>query len=165
MARTLLVIILSGAAAHAQTAVGKDAPQFVGAWRLVSWTTQMADGSTRPGGSNTGNLIYTTDGRMCANLQNSKKQKWSGPPKALDEAVARMAGNVSYCARVEVNASEAFVLHHVDLDFNPAAVGTIRKRWYVFDGPNRLRLRIDPGELPKEVRQSELVWERMIASK
>lgn len=163
--RTLLSIVLSVTAAHAQLASDKEVQRFVGGWRLVSWTTQMADGTTRPGVADTGSIVYTADGRMCAVLQNSQREKWSGPPKSVEDATARMNGNVAYCSRVEVNAREGFVLHHVDIDFNPSVVGTIRKRWYAFDGPNRLRLRIDQGELPKTVKQSELVWERIAGAK
>jgi hypothetical protein len=159
------VLALTGASTSAQPAADQEAQRLVGAWRLVSWNQVLADGTSRPAASDVGNIIYTADGRMCAILQNSKRPRWSGPAKTVEEAAARMTGNVSYCARVEVNAKEGFVLHHVDLDFNPSVPGSIRKRWYVFEGPNRLRLKIDPGELPKTTRESVLIWERISGTK
>jgi hypothetical protein len=160
IARTVALIVLTAGSAQAQSP-GAAAEPFVGAWRLVSWTQRLADGTTRAAAADTGNIIYTANGRMCAILQNSKRQKWSGPPKTLEEATARMSGNTAYCARVEINAKEGYVLHHVDLDFNPSSIGIVRKRWFVFEGANRLRLKIDRGELPKTVEESELVWERV----
>jgi hypothetical protein len=161
IARTLAILVLTAGAAQAQSPGAAAAEPFIGAWRLVSWTQKLADGTTRPAVADTGNIIYTADGRMCAVLQNSKRQKWSGPPKTLEDATARMSGNTAYCARVEVHAKEGYVLHHVDLDFNPSVIGTVRKRWFVFEGPDRLRLKIDRGELGKTLEESELVWERI----
>jgi hypothetical protein len=158
--RSILLIVLFATAADAQPDTG-GAQRFVGAWRLVSWTQRMADGTTRAGVADTGSIVYTDAGRMCAVLQNSKRQKWSGPPKTVEEAVARTSGSVSYCARVEVHAKEGFVLHHVDVDFNPSSVGIVRKRWFTFDGPNRLALSVDRGELANDVQESVLVWERI----
>jgi hypothetical protein len=136
--------------------------QFIGVWRLVSWTESLKDGTTRPGITDAGNLVYTDVDRMCAVMMDSKRAKWpTGTPTTMTDAVARLAGHVSYCARVELHAAEGFVLHHVDLERSPNIVGTIRKRWFRFDGANRLILRIDPAELAANLAQSTLVWERV----
>jgi hypothetical protein len=160
IARIVVLIAFTVAAPQAQ-APTNTTQDFVGAWKLVSWTQRMTDGTTRPSQFDAGNILYSSTGRMCAVLQNSKRQKWQGPPKTLEDATARSSGFATYCARVEVNAKEGFVLHHVDMDFNPSTVGTIRKRWYTFDGPNRLTLKIDRGELQKDMEESALVWERV----
>lgn len=159
-------LVLSGLAARAggqsrpsDTAAAR---RFVGAWRLVSWVQDMADGSQRPGSTaDRGYIMYTPDGRMCAVLQNMKRQKWTGPVTSVEDANARLSGAVSYCAAVEVHGDEGFVLHTVDLDFNPGSVGLVRKRWFNFDGPNRLILRVDRAELRSDVKESRLVWERV----
>ena len=138
------------------------AQRFIGAWRLVSWVQDMADGTQRPGSTaDRGYIMYTPDGRMCAVLQNMKRPKWTGPAASVEEANARLSGAVSYCAAVEVHADEGFVLHTVDLDFNPGSVGLVRKRWFNFDGPDRLILRVDRNELRADVKESRLVWERV----
>lgn len=138
------------------------ARRFVGMWRLVSWTQQLADGTTRPGLTDQGYLLYADVGRMCAVMADSTRAKWgSEAPATVPDAMARYAGFVSYCARVEVNAREGYVLHHVEIERNPNIVGTIRKRWYAFEGLNRLVLRIDRAELGANTVESTLVWERL----
>ncbi len=156
-----------GLAVHAQThAPAQDdaavAKQFLGMWKLVSWTQRTADGATRPGTTDTGYLVYTDVGRMCAVMMDSTRAKWAlEPPKTVPEAMARSAGFVSYCASVEVHARDGFVLHHVDVERNPGIVGTIRKRGFTFQGPDRLILKVDPAELQASTVESTLVWERV----
>ena len=90
-----------------------------------------------------------------------ERPKWTpGAPATVPDAVARFAGFISYCARVEVNAKEGYVLHHVDVERSPNIVGTVRKRWFTFEGPNRLVLKIDAAELGTQ-QESRLVWERV----
>lgn len=138
------------------------AKQLLGTWRLVSWTQRMADGTTGPGQTDTGNLIYTDTNRMCAVMMDSKRPKWTpGAPATVDDAVARFSNFISYCARVEVHAKEGYVLHHVDIERSPNIVGTIRKRWFTFEGPNRLVLRIDRAELGPGTTESSLTWDRV----
>jgi hypothetical protein len=103
-------------------------------WRMVSWTQRATDGTTRPGQANAGYIVYADVGRT---------------------------GLVAYCAAVELHAKEGFVLHHVDVERSPNLVGTTRKRWFVFDGPDTLLLRIDPSELGSGVAESTLRWERV----
>lgn len=158
--------LLPGAASLAAVAEAQDdaavAKQLLGMWRLVGWTQHNADGTTRPAQTDVGYLVYTDVNRMCAVMMDSKRPKWTpDPPASVDQAVARFSGFISYCARVEVHAREGFVLHHVDVERSPNIVGTIRKRWFSFQGPNRLTLRIDAAELGATVKDSTLVWERI----
>ena len=147
------------AATQGDAAVAK---QFLGMWRLVGWTQRAADGSVRQGPMDAGYLVYTDVNRMCAVMMDSTRPKWpAGAPATVPDAVARFANVVSYCARVEVNAKEGFVLHHVDVDRSPNIVGTIRKRWFTFEGPDRLVLKIDAAELGATQQESRLVWERV----
>jgi hypothetical protein len=131
-------------------------------WRLVSWTQRATDGTTRPGQANTGYIVYADVGRMCAVLMDSGRAKWDPqPPATVADAMARTTGLVAYCAAVELHAKEGFVLHHVDVERSPNLVGTTRKRWFIFDGPDTLLLRIDPSELGAGVAESTLRWERV----
>ena len=152
-------------AAAAPLAASQDdaavARQFLGMWRLVGWTQKAADGTVRTGQTDVGYIVYTDVNRMCAVMMDSKRPKWTpGPPETVTDAVARFSGFISYCARVEVNAKEGYVLHQVDVERSPNIVGTIRKRWFTFEGPNRLVLKIDPAELGTQ-QESRLVWERV----
>ncbi|MEO8681653.1 MAG: lipocalin-like domain-containing protein [Vicinamibacterales bacterium] len=138
------------------------AGQFLGMWRLVSWNQRAADGTNRPGQTDAGYLIYTDVNRMCAVMMDSKRPKWpSGAPATVDDAMARFSGFISYCAAVELHAAEGFILHHVDIERSPNIVSTVRKRWFRFEGPNRLVLRIDPSELGGGATESTLTWERV----
>jgi len=149
---SILSIMTSGPA-FAQTAADEQiARQFVGTWRLLTWTQRLNDGTTRPSPlASKGYLIYGDSGHMCAVLTN--------PEKSADGS-ARPAGGITYCARTEVHAQEGFVLHLVDVDADPTAVGTVRKRWFKFDGADRLTLRIDAADAPSGV-ESTLVFERV----
>jgi hypothetical protein len=68
---------------------------------------------------------------------------------------------IGYCPRVDAHASEGFLVHTVDIDFNPRNLGIIRKRWFAFDGPDRLSLRVDSAETQRNVVKSVLTWERV----
>jgi hypothetical protein len=93
---------------------------------------------------------------------DSRRAKWTpGAPATVADAIARNAGYTSYCASVQIHAKEGFVLHHVDMDRNPNIIGTTRKRWFSFQGPDTLRLRIDAAELQGTVKESVLVWQRV----
>jgi hypothetical protein len=139
------------------------ARQFVGTWRLVSWTQRLADGTTRPDPRNVGYIIYTDAGYMCYTSMAANRPLWAsdnGPTGA--EAVATMGVPFNaYCAKVEVHADEGFVLHHVEVDKSPNMIGRTRKRWFTFQGPNRVALRMDPSELTLPVVESTLLWERV----
>ncbi len=112
MAALALAAALSGGAL-AQTPSDQDAAQrFAGAWRLVSWTERLADGTARQAATDVGYL-------------------------------------------------EGFVTYTEDLDINPRTVGTVRKRWFAFDGPDRLKLTIDAAERQANLQDSSLIWERV----
>jgi hypothetical protein len=166
MRRSILAGLLGVAAmiepSQAQSAADI-ARQFIGTWRLVSWTQRLADGSTRPDPRNVGYLIYSDAGYMCYGSMAANRPAWmsdSSPTGA--EAVATMGAPYNaYCARVEVHAEEGFVLHHVEVDKSPNMIGRTRKRWFTFQGPDRVALRMDPSELSPPVVESTLVWERV----
>jgi len=162
MTIALVLAAAFSAGAFAQTQKDKDAAQrFVGAWRLVSWTERLADGTTRQAATDVGYLMFAEGGRMCATLANSKRAPWSGAPRTLEEATARTTGYVSYCAQYDVHAQEGFVTYTEDLDLNPGTVGVVRKRWFAFDGSDRLKLTIDAAERSAALQDSSLIWERV----
>ena len=44
----------------------------------------------------------------------------------------------------------------------PNAVGRATKRWYAFQGPDHMSLRVDASELNRPVVESTFVWERVM---
>jgi hypothetical protein len=141
------------------------AKQFVGTWRLVSQTRTVADG-TSTAFNNSGFLIYTDTGHMCAVLTPRDRPKWNiERPNAWTtnpaEALSAVTGSDGYCSQVEVNAKEGYALHHVEVSLRPNLIGATRKRSFEFDGPNRVVLRIDSSELTPPTVENKLVWERV----
>jgi hypothetical protein len=138
------------------------AKQFVGTWRLVSWPERLADGTMRQNPQSFAYLIYTDTGHMCFVGMTSNRPKWKLPfAPTPDEALsAAYPSSEGYCANVEIHAKEGYVIHHVELDTLPNGVGTDRKRWFTFEGPNRVRLRMD-ATYPPAV-ESTLIWERVV---
>jgi hypothetical protein len=135
--------------------------QLIGTWRLVSWTDHLLDGGTRPNARTVGQLMYADTNRMCAMFMDPSRPKWSDERNpTAPEAVSAILGLTAYCGTYEVNAAEGFVVHHVDIEGRPNLVGAERKRFFGFDGNERLSLRVDPSEQPG-VKSSTLIWQRV----
>jgi hypothetical protein len=49
----------------------------------------------------------------------------------------------------------------VEIERVPNNIGMVRKRWFRFDGPDRLTLKIDTSELTVPIIESTLTWERV----
>jgi lipocalin-like protein len=135
---------------------------FLGMWKLVSWEQRLADGTTRQAPNSVGYIVYTDVGRMCYVGMNPERPKWKSSTPTESEALSGIVGLGAYCAAVEVHANEGYVLHHVDIERVPNNVGKARKRWFTFDGPNRLSLKIDTPELIPPIVESTLTWERIV---
>lgn len=154
-------LLMSPSRAQFQNDVAK---QFVGMWRLVSWPQRLADGTTRQDPRSVAYIIYTDTSHMCSVGMAPDRPRWQSESRpTAAEALSAMggAGLYAYCARVEVHAAQGFVLHHVEMDKSPNVVGRTRKRWFTFEGPNRVALRIDTPELTAPVVESTLTWERV----
>jgi hypothetical protein len=114
-----------------------------------------------------GFIIYTDTNHMCSVSMDPDRPQWQlSSPFGLttneSEALSAIRGSDGYCSTVEVHASEGFVLHHVEAAVRPNLVGVTRKRWFAFDGPNRVALRIDTSELTPPVVDATLIWERVV---
>lgn len=139
------------------------ARQLAGVWRLVSWPLRLADGTTRQNPKTVSYLIYTDNGYMCWEGMNPNRAQWgsaSMPTPAEMKSSLGIDFN-AYCGKVEIYAKEGFILHHVEIDKSPNYVGMARKRWFTFEGPNRVSLRVDPSENDPPVVESTLIWERI----
>jgi hypothetical protein len=64
-----LLVVAAGAASLQSQAEAQPSPavakQFVGAWRLVSLTRRLADGTTSQGRYSVAYIIYADSGHMC----------------------------------------------------------------------------------------------------
>ena len=138
------------------------AKQFVGMWRLVSWPQRLVDGTTRQSPASVAYLIYTDTGHMCFVGMTPNRPKWKSAvaPTPEEALSATSPGAEGYCATVEIHAKEGFVIHHIEIETVPNLVGTDRKRWFTFEGPNHLSLRLDSPNPPAV--ESTLIWERVV---
>ena len=138
--------------------------RFVGMWRLASRPERLTDGRARQNPVSAAYIIYadTHPMRMCYVAMDPSRPKWKSEYSPTEsEAMSAMAGSGSYCSTVEVHARERYVIHHVEIDSVPNAVRRDRKRWFTFDGPDRLSLRVDSNDLRPGIAESTLIWERV----
>ena len=93
---------------------------------------------------------------------NPNRAKWkSETAPTAEEAISGITGLGAYCATVEVHSKEGFVIHHTEIDRIPNLVGRAKKRWFTFQGPNRVVLRVDAPELISPVVEDTLAWDRV----
>ena len=156
-------LLISAALASIAAPPDPVATRFVGTWRLVSTTQRLADGSQRAnpkfGPNGQGYLMYTGT-HMCAVLVRPDRPQWGSEQTPSEQEVrSAIDGLVAYCGAYEVDSKQGLVIHHVEVDRVPNAVGTLRKRHFMFSG-NRLILRL-PDPLPEGVVESSLTWERI----
>jgi len=140
------------------------AKQFTGMWRLISNPQLLVDGTTREGSNSVGYAFFDANaGHMCFLSMNPNRPKWKseGTPTP-EEGLSAIRGFGAYCATIEIHATEGFMIRHYEINQTPNAVGRATKRWYTFQGTDRMSLRVDPSELNKPVVESTFVWERVV---
>src|ERR1700722_12490384 len=139
------------------------AKQFAGMWRLASNPQRLADGTTRQGSNSVAYAFFDADAsHMCFVSMNPSRSQWkSETDPTPDEALSAMKGFGAYCGTVEIHGKEGFIIRHYEIDQNPNAVGRTTKRWYTFQGTNRMSLRVDTPELNLPVLENRLIWERV----
>lgn len=161
IASILLVLIQLSGQSRAQS-TDDVARQLAGMWRLVSNPTQLADGTTRQG-PNIGYAFFDATGNhMCFLTMNPDRPAWkSETAPTPEEGLTALRGINAYCATLEIHAKEGFMDRRYDINQNPNVVGRATRRWYSFQGPDRLTLRVDAAELRQPVVETLFVWERV----
>ena len=142
------------------------ARQLAGMWRLVSNPQRLADGTTREGADGVNNIGYAFfDGsgkHMCFLSMNPNRPKWkSATAPTPEEELTALRGINTYCATLEIHPNEGFMDRRYDINQNPNAVGRATRRWYSFQGSDRMTLRVDQAELAKPVVERLFIWERV----
>src|ERR1051326_269063 len=158
----LLVLgqLSSTSSAQSQQDIAK---QLAGMWRLVSNPQRMTDGSMREGPNSVGYAFFDTNGsHMCFLSMNPNRPRWkSEPAPTPEEGLSAIKGLGAYCATIEIHAKEGFMVRHYEINQVPNAVGRVTKRWYSFEGNDRMSLRVDPSELNPPVVETTFVWDRV----
>lgn len=157
-------LLLAGSFSRMARAQSSDdiAKQLAGMWRLVSNPTRLADGTTRQGANTVGYAFFDSSGEhMCFLSMNPDRPKWKSGRPTAEEGLSTISGFGAYCATIEINAKEGFMVRHYDINQNPSAVGRETKRWFTFQGPDRMSLRVDPSELNPPAVETMFIWERV----
>ena len=138
--------------------------QFAGMWRLVSNPQRLVDGTTREGSNSVGYAFFDANaGRMCFLSMNPNRPQWkSEATPTAEEGLSAIRGFGAYCAIIEIHAKEGFMVRHYEINQTPNAVGRATKRWFTFQGTDRMSLRVDASELNPPVVESTFVWERVV---
>ena len=139
------------------------AKQFAGMWRLASNPQRLVDGTTREGSNNVGYAFFdATGGHMCFLSMNPNRPQWkSEATPTPEERLSALRGFGAYCATIEIHAKEGFMVRRYEINQTPNAVGRATKRWFTFEGKDRMTLRVDPSELNPPVVETLFIWERV----
>ena len=156
----LLGALNNTARAQSQDAVAKN---FAGMWRLVSNPQRLADGTTRQGANSVAYAFFDAHAsHMCFISMNPNRALWkSETAPTPEEGLSAIRGFGAYCAAIEIHSKEGFLARKYDINQDPNAVGKTTKRWYTFQGKNRLTLKVDASELTAPVVDNTLIWERV----
>lgn len=167
MKRTIATIFLLACVqfrgqAQAQS-IDDVARQLTGLWRLVSNPQRLADGTVRQGANSYGYAFFDAHGKhMCFVTMNPSRPSWkSDAAPTPEEGLAALRGLGVYCATLEIHAAEGFMDRRYDINQNPNAVGRTTRRWYSFQGADRMTLRVDAAELASPVVETLFNWERV----
>jgi hypothetical protein len=141
------------------------ASEFVGAWRLISYSAVASSGETfYPMGRNArGRIIYDAGGRMAVQLANPDRAAFAaGDSRAATDAEVRAAFDsyLAYFGAYTVHADQGFVVHHLEMSLLPNWTGGDQVRYFDLHG-DRLTLNTPPILLGGVERVSTLVWERL----
>ena len=151
---------------------------FVGAWELVSFTSERNGVVTYPYGPDAvGALLYTPDGFVSAHLGARNRPHWAAPALASGTAEERAGAMLtfrSYCGRARFLPAQGehggVVEHELTHCSFPNRVGrTLRRRVAFVPAPDdrgvHLVLEPDGGEAGAEAGVREtLVWRRPAAA-
>lgn len=127
---------------HLGASADASAPDIVGSWRLVSWSlTNGRPRCTEEEGGVSGQLVYTNDGHMAAQLGCSEIDTSDLSGLSPQELAGRLSRrHFSYYGRYTLDRSAQTVTHHVEGSSSVPFVGSDQVRSFVFEGNDRLVL-------------------------
>jgi hypothetical protein len=133
----LIALFLQSSAGPRANADDGDRQRFIGAWRLVSDQSTLANGKIayEYGPRAVGYLVYDPSGHMCVGLMNPERPKWTAPKKLMDqEKILMFDSFYAYCGKYEVNEAEHVMMHLPELASTPDYVNSHQPRPYTFEG-------------------------------
>jgi hypothetical protein len=138
---------------------------LMGTWKLLSLDV-IRGGQRLPlwGEAPAGQLIYTAEGRMAAEIMATARRPWTNPDvlrASVDERAEAVATYISYAGDWELDGDT--VSHHIEVCVVPNWVGMRQTRRVTLDGDD-LTLRTDPILIDGAVQTVEVRWRRAAAS-
>lgn len=113
--------------------------RLIGAWRAVSWYEEDAEGNlSYPLGKEAkGQLIYTVEGRMSAQLVSANMTKFAKPDwrvATVEERAKAWMEYFGYYGAFTIDEDKEAVIHHVEGSAFPNLIGTKQVRYFRFEG-------------------------------
>jgi hypothetical protein len=133
---------------------------LLGSWRLVSWEERDNSGriSYPLGARAIGQIMYTSDGRMSAQLMRPDSPRFASEDwrrATPDEKSTAWGDYFGYFGTFSIDHHERSVIHHIEGSWFPNLLGTDQRRHFQFDG-DRLILDADT-----EWGKVHIVWEKV----
>lgn len=136
-------LLAVGGAAIVGCEQGNPSPSVVGAWNLISWEQRTGTGEVSyPHGDNPiGQIIYTENGQMSAQLMNPEATLLDVTGLSADELLAQVGTMFfAYHGTYSVDEPAQTVTHHLQGSLYPTWVGTDQVREFEFLGDDVLQL-------------------------
>jgi hypothetical protein len=133
--------------------------RILGAWTLVECVELHSDGSrTYPLGDDaTGQLLYTPDGHVAAQLCSGSRQNFASNDwreAGTEEAARAFREYFGYFGTFSIDVSRELIAHHVEASLFPNLTGGDQLRHYRFEEE---RLILDADTAWGQIR---IVWRR-----
>jgi len=140
-------------------------PSLVGTWRLVSFVTSGGNRVVHDYWDDQplGLLIYTPDGRVIAQLYDSRRPRLGAAWEHASAPAAQsaFAGMASYYGTYRIDSVGRTVTHLVEGAMSPDWIGSELVRAYQFVAPDRVELRVLTSADAGAVEEAVLVWDRI----
>jgi hypothetical protein len=141
------------------------ASEFVGTWRLVSYSAVTSSGETfyPMGRSAQGRIIYEAGGRMAVQLGDPDRVPFAAAdPGVAGAAEMRAAfdGYLAYFGAYTVDSCRGIIVHHLEMSLNPNWIGGDQVRYFDLQ-EDRLTLKTPPMVQGGVERVATLVWGRL----
>jgi len=145
-----------------------DFKPFVGTWALISWVVSDETGQLNHpyGKTPKGQIIYTVNGRMSAQLMHPGAVLPDVSELRGDEVIGKVASTfLAYYGTYSVDSVTQTITHHVEGSLLSSIIGTGQVRHYQFLEKDRLELSaITEGPQIRNMGtngSNVLIWERI----
>jgi hypothetical protein len=145
--------------AAARSSLAEIRARLIGAWRAVSWYEKDADGNFfyPLGEKANGQLIYSAEGRMSAQLVSANMTKFANGDwreATAEERTKAWLEYFGYYGTFSIDPENNVVIHYVEGSSFPNLLGTKQIRYFRFEG-ERLVLNAETAW-----GKVQVVWER-----